>query len=454
MSYPGILSQAWHQETQRTISRLAENSAVVANQLEESSQLQEKMLHQQNTSLQNQMQLINQASNLSLIIANSSSDVRFMFDEFNKTTQEQKLLIFDVFDRVAKLQSLVLGEFTGFYSIIFYTLSILISYMLTSTPRTSGARFALFGIMTLNIVVERLILSRNSAVTTDGSTVMEEMDESVVYCRQWWCRQISCVLGLILLGVCAYRYKDLNVINNQLLVEIRKQNSDLKKFILTGGTPQGANGSDVTDALDCVRGVTPVNHQPAIKLDTDHSTGYESDTGTSSDTGSDSDSGQSDRTYMLQDDADVDTSSVEDRYSTAPSRGSSRASTPSLMSEVNDLWNSTPVRELRQRHSLYSSMHGPGGDNRSPRKLGTSRQSRSRSSTPLRSDVRPGLQRYFLRDRTSSSSFTNPVVNTESPETFSKTVKRLARLASKNSMMAKFTVQRRNMPFGSSEDEL
>jgi len=51
----------------------------------------------------------------------------------------------------------VMGEFTGFYSLIFYALSITVAYLLTSTQRTSGARFWLFFILTLNVAVEWML---------------------------------------------------------------------------------------------------------------------------------------------------------------------------------------------------------------------------------------------------------------------------------------------------------
>lgn len=152
-------SQIWQENTEKTVSRLSDSSLMVASQLEESSELQTKMIEKQNMSLKNQETIIDKAVNLSQIISASSSNIHLMFDEFKETTLEQRMLITDVFDRVTKLQSTVLGEFSGFYSFIFYALSILMCYMLTSTPRTNAARFWIFGVMTLNIVLERIILS-------------------------------------------------------------------------------------------------------------------------------------------------------------------------------------------------------------------------------------------------------------------------------------------------------
>ena len=101
-----------------------------------------------------------------------------MMAEFKATTSEQKDLIFEVFDRIKSLQSIVMGEFSGFYSLIFYVLSILVSYLVTSTPRTSGARFWLFLVMTANIIVERLIIAWGVPDKNDTSTTIF-IDENV-----------------------------------------------------------------------------------------------------------------------------------------------------------------------------------------------------------------------------------------------------------------------------------
>ena len=66
----------------------------------------------------------------------------FSFDfnlfSFQKSTQEQREVIKDLFDQLSKLQTTILGEVSTFYSLCFYVLSIIVCYLLTSTPRTAG----------------------------------------------------------------------------------------------------------------------------------------------------------------------------------------------------------------------------------------------------------------------------------------------------------------------------
>lgn len=152
-----LRAQVWNEATEKTIETLAESSSHVASQLRESSQLQAEMIKQQNNSLQNQKILIENAANLSNTLSNSSDEINRLFQTFKETTQEQRLLITDVFDQLTSLKQTVMGEFSGFYSILYYFFSVLVCYLLTSTTRTKGARFWLFSIVTTSIFCEFLI---------------------------------------------------------------------------------------------------------------------------------------------------------------------------------------------------------------------------------------------------------------------------------------------------------
>ena len=67
-------------------------------------------------------------------------------------------MIFEIFDRMSKFQNVVLGEVTGFYSLIFYPSALLTVYLLTSTTRTAAARFWLFMLFCSSLVVERTVM--------------------------------------------------------------------------------------------------------------------------------------------------------------------------------------------------------------------------------------------------------------------------------------------------------
>ena len=174
-----LQSQIWQEQTDSTINRLTDTSVEAIQKIEVSNALQNKVMQKQNESLQNQQIFIERGQELKRLLEDSSIDVHKLFEEFKDTTSEQRDLLFEVFDKLTGLQSLVLGEFTGFYSLLFYTISILISYMLTSTPRTSGSRFWLFLLMTCNIVVERFLAYSGASEPYDANG--KPLDENVGY---------------------------------------------------------------------------------------------------------------------------------------------------------------------------------------------------------------------------------------------------------------------------------
>ena len=59
---------------------------------------------------------------------------------------------------------------------------------------------------------------------------MSHFQEWLYWLRNW-CRRMFALAGLLALAIFAYNYRDLNAANNKLLIEIRKQNSDLKHLL-------------------------------------------------------------------------------------------------------------------------------------------------------------------------------------------------------------------------------
>ena len=54
------------------------------------------------------------------------SSIREMLAEFKSSTDEQRTLIFEIFDRVAKLQNLVVGELSWLYTVVFYAAATMV----------------------------------------------------------------------------------------------------------------------------------------------------------------------------------------------------------------------------------------------------------------------------------------------------------------------------------------
>ena len=153
-----LKSQEWQEITDNTIHRLSSSSAKVAEEMEESIRLHEEILLGQQHSLEYQKQLAEDGSQLSRAIEASKSNVRSMLEEFQMSTSEQKNLIFEVFDRVTRLQNLVVSEVSWLYTVVFYSSCLLIIYLVTATKRTEDSRLWLFFVLSVNFGLERLVI--------------------------------------------------------------------------------------------------------------------------------------------------------------------------------------------------------------------------------------------------------------------------------------------------------
>ena len=202
--------------------------------LEESQQLQQEIAGSQRDSLEYQRQLVENGSYLSQAIEASRGGVQEMMEEFKMSTMEQRTMIFEVFDRVSRLQNLVVSEVSWLYTVVFYCFSLLVIYLVTATKRTADARLWLFLLLTVNFGLERAVikLSLTSESAASRSPAMEVELGEMVSGRVWMVRNITVFLSFLTLAVMAVRFRDYNLINNQLLEKIRKQNLDLKRYMV------------------------------------------------------------------------------------------------------------------------------------------------------------------------------------------------------------------------------
>ncbi|KAK3753460.1 hypothetical protein RRG08_056352 [Elysia crispata] len=386
-----LQAQVWHEQTEDTISRLSDSSYQVVEQLENSHELQKNMLLSQSVSLENQERLMNQTVSLNNIINSSSKTVQVLFDDLKKSTQEQREVIMDLFDQLSKLQTTILGEVSTFYSLCFYVLSIIVCYLLTSTPRTAGARVWLFLIMTISFSLEQTLVPWLSQILATYGYQSE--GNSQIYWLQKICRRLFITLALITLATCALLYKDINAVNNQLLLEIRKQNSDIRRS-LTGQS----------------RGILPAQPVQSTTLhsDSDYTSGE-------SDLDNDADS---DKTYILPENA---RESDLESFMTLPEDCDSIADQTSLLCELYDLRKATPGQEVANKVDTWLQQND----------LGTSES----YGTPASAIKHQGSP-YNLRPRNiRASPDVSPASRVESAKSFSKTVRQMQEISEKNSRL-------------------
>jgi len=262
-------SQMWQEIQDETIKKLSMNSAKVAEEMEVSHGLQKEIASAQHDSLQYQRELAENGSYLSKAIEASKTNVRLMLEEFRSSTNEQKDMIFEVFDRVSNLQNLVVSEVSWLYTVIFYSACILLIYLLTATKRTADARLWLFLILSFNFGLERLVI-KYSLLEEDYGRSSFDMAE-IVNGRIWMIRNTTIVACFLTLVTLAVRYKDLSMINNSLLEEIKRQNLELK---MSMENFQVDNKADV-QSVNCTK--FSKSQQPSIHALLSEDTGFKGD---------------------------------------------------------------------------------------------------------------------------------------------------------------------------------
>jgi len=230
-----LKSQQWRELTHQTINKLSDTSAQTVKRLEVSHELQQDIAAGQKISLEYQRQLVENGSVLSQAIESSRGNVKEMMEEFKLSTLEQRNMIFEVFDRVSRLQSLVVSEVSWLYTVIFYSFCLLVIYLVTATRRTADARLWLFLILTVNFGLERLVIKVSLMDQEHAAkNILEAVDISeVVNQRVWIVRNSTVLVSLITLVIMAIRFKDYNLINNKLLEDIQQQNLELKRSMET-----------------------------------------------------------------------------------------------------------------------------------------------------------------------------------------------------------------------------
>ncbi len=203
--------------------------------VQESRRTQVNLLQTVNKAVETQQKLIETNTYLQEIINSSALNVQNVLEEFNQQTKTQQMAIFHLFDRLQQIQSYILGEFTLFYSVIFYLFTIIVAYILTSTRRTQSARAGTFILLTSMLLTESIIVSM-SKQSNDFDSKFDLFGYNFdlnynLYSYIWLCRKFYIYLSFLTLVISAYMYCDYNFSNNKLLNEIKNDHNELRTLI-------------------------------------------------------------------------------------------------------------------------------------------------------------------------------------------------------------------------------
>ncbi|XP_058801858.1 uncharacterized protein LOC131670350 [Phymastichus coffea] len=153
-----LYHELWQAETQETIKHLYHASSMMKEQLIKSSQMQNIMLESQKEGIKIQNQLLENGKELENIIETSSKSVANMVFSFKESVQDQKELLFQIFGYLRTFQNWIISEVSWFQSIIYYTVSCILSALFSASKKTANARVILFATQSLNVIIERMLV--------------------------------------------------------------------------------------------------------------------------------------------------------------------------------------------------------------------------------------------------------------------------------------------------------
>ncbi|XP_015429008.1 PREDICTED: uncharacterized protein LOC107185765, partial [Dufourea novaeangliae] len=216
--------EAWQAETDNTIKQLYEASSRMKDQLLEASEMQGVMLESQKESLKIQSELLDHGKELGTILKSSSESVNNMVKDFKETAKNQMELLFEIFSYLRTFQNWIIGEVSWFQSIMYYTVSCILCALFSSSKRTVDARITLFTILSMNVIVERMLVQYygNSIPHSDDSK------ENLIS-TTWMYRKIALTLCIITLFYIYYNYKDEQVENYKVLKRIEHQLNSIQE---------------------------------------------------------------------------------------------------------------------------------------------------------------------------------------------------------------------------------
>ncbi|XP_051964169.1 uncharacterized protein LOC127630594 [Xyrauchen texanus] len=221
-----LQSERWQQRAEITIHRLTESSAGVAEQLASTQQMAEDLVVAQSAALKSQESILRNGEELKSTLQDSTQGLRDVFAEMRHSAQEQQVAFAEIFNRVAFLQSFIMSETHTFSSLFYNALGFGASFFLTSVQRTAGARFFLFGLVALNVYLERMICKMVLENEDPGYQQMERITFLVGLLRK-----TTILMGCLVLLSFALRYRNVGRESLEILKELKETRSDLQQAL-------------------------------------------------------------------------------------------------------------------------------------------------------------------------------------------------------------------------------
>lgn len=293
-----LRSRKWQAEAAHTISELGATSVRATAELRRAAETQAQLMRRQ-------QQMFENTERLRQELANAHS-----------TLHEHREMLDTSLLRLSYVQAFFVDQFATLHSLGYYALAAVLSFLMTTSKRTAGARPWLLMLFLLNLAIERSIVKWASQDAVNRAAPLAS--DSPLGAHISLSRRLICLLALCMYLYQLYTFRDLAAVNNQLLLDLQAQMRSLRTYQSPFGSPeqpqQERDPSTTTtwtppegDAMHWF----PLNIPPAACLFTNRR-------GTDTTEESSSESEESDAGMWSLDDWDDDDSSEDDsRYSGA-----------------------------------------------------------------------------------------------------------------------------------------
>lgn len=226
-----LMSQIWHDETEQTIDSLRIHSKSVSQKLEFAGRLQANMLEQQREGLKLQRHLIEHGLNLSNALSESRQTLFVLTSEFRNSTIEHTRLLGELFGRLRLLHNWFVGEYAFVNQILYYIGCIALILLLTTSERSSAARFILFGCTGFKIFVEYLLTTIWFLYKNDNNDSGNDDINTNLFYYVWCMRKCFAVAMIVIYVRIIWMYIDRDTIKMNTLIRITKQNEEILELL-------------------------------------------------------------------------------------------------------------------------------------------------------------------------------------------------------------------------------
>ncbi|XP_037522494.1 uncharacterized protein LOC119399729 [Rhipicephalus sanguineus] len=213
-----LRSRKWQVDAARTISELGATSVRATAELRRAAETQAQLARRQ-------QQMFDKTEHLRQELANAHSTLR-----------EHREMLDTSLLRLSYVQAFFVDQFATLHSLGYYALAAVLSFLMTTSKRTAGARPWLLMLFLVNLLIERAIVKWASQDTIDRAAPLAP--DSPLGTHISLSRRLICLVALCMYLYQLYSFRDLAAVNNQLLLDLQAEMQRLRTSQSPFGSPQ------------------------------------------------------------------------------------------------------------------------------------------------------------------------------------------------------------------------